>query len=221
MYYICITSGNSFILQQPISQQRSTKMKNQYLSSAKQISIMAMTAALYATFFFLSYTVTMPNFTLLYLPIILLGIFPIWFGWSGLAGSLIGAFIGGVFVEALPLHIAWAESVTALIIFGLNWILIPKSATAAKSAKSLIYLAIIYAVTLFIGTSYILWQLSYLGVFPIEIAQAFLLPTFTLNLPIVIITCPALLRAISPKLKTWGIYSGSFSEWRKQKTASL
>lgn len=185
---------------------------------AKQVSIMAMSAALYAIFFSLSYTVTMPNFTLLYLPIILLGVFPLWFGWSGLAGSLIGAFIGGVFVEGLPLHIAWAESVTALIIFGLNWILIPKSAAEAKTKKSLIYISSIYALTLFAGTSYILWQLSYLGVFPLSIAQAFLLPTFMLNLPIVIITCPALIRAISPKLRNWGIYSGTFNEWRKQKS---
>jgi hypothetical protein len=161
----------------------------------------------------------MPNFTLLYLPIILLGVFPIWFGWSGLAGCLIGAYIGGVFVEALPLHFAWAESVTALIIFGLNWILTPKIATEAKTKKSLIILSSIYALTLFIGTSYILWQLSYLGVFPLSVAEAFLLPTFALNLPIVIITCPALIRVISPKLKNWGIYVGSFTEWRKQKTA--
>jgi hypothetical protein len=195
--------------------------KPRNLTGAKQVSIMAMTAALYAVFFTLSYSVTMPNFTLLYLPIILLGVFPIWFGWSGLAGSLIGAYIGGVLVEGLPLHFAVAESVTALIIFGLNWLLIPRSATEAKTAKSFIYLAIIYAVTLLVGTSYILWQLSYFGVFPVSIAQAFLLPTFAINLPIVIITCPALIRAITPKLKAWGIYSGSFTEWRKQKTTPL
>ena len=187
------------------------------LTGAKQVSIMAMTAALYAVFFTLSYSVTMPNFTLLYLPIILLGVFPIWFGWSGLAGCLIGAYIGGVFVEGLPLHFAVAESVCALIIFGLNWLLIPKSATQLKSLKSFIIIAIIYAVTLFIGTSYILWQLSFFGVFPVSIAQAFLLPTFAINLPIVIITCPALIKAITPKLKAWGVYSGSFREWRSQK----
>jgi hypothetical protein len=194
-------------------------MTKRNIASAKQVSIMAMSAALYAIFFLLSYSIAMPNFTLLYLPIILLGVFPIWFGWSGLAGCLIGAYIGGVFVEGLPLHFAWAESVTALIIFSLNWILTPKSATEAKTKKSLIILSSIYALTLFIGTSYILWQLSYLGVFPLSVAEAFLLPTFALNLPIVIITCPALIRAISPKLKNWGIYVGSFTEWRKQKTA--
>jgi len=193
-------------------------MKSFSISKTKQVSIMAMSAALYAIFFFLSYSITMPNFTLLYLPIILLGVFPIWFGWSGLVGSLIGAYIGGVFVEALPLHFAWAESVTALIIFGLNWILISKSGAEAKTKINLIYLSIIYALTLFIGTSYILWQLSYLGVFPLSVAGAFLLPTFALNLPIVIITCPALIRAISPKLRNWGIYSGTFTEWRRRKT---
>jgi len=193
----------------------------QRLTGAKQVSIMAMTAALYAVFFTLSYSVAMPNFTLLYLPIILLGVFPIWFGWGGLAGCLIGAYIGGVFVEGLPLHFAVAESVCALIIFGLNWLLIPKSATQLKSLTSFIILAIIYALTLFIGTSYILWQLSFFGVFPVSIAQAFLLPTFAINVPIVIITCPALIKAISPKLKAWGVYSGSFMEWRSQKTTPL
>ncbi len=182
-------------------------------SKAKAASIMAMSAALYAVFFFLSYSVTMPSFTLLYLPIILLGVFPLWFGWSGLAGCLIGAYIGGVFVEGLPLHFAWAESVTALLIFGLNWILIPKSGAVAKSTKSLILLSAVYALTLLAGTVYVLWQLSVLGVFPWSVGEAFLLPTYALNLPIVIITCPALIRAVSPKLRSWGIYSGNLREW--------
>jgi hypothetical protein len=183
---------------------------------------MAMTAALYAVFFAISYSITIPNFTLLYLPIILLGVFPLWFGWSGLVGSLIGAYIGGVFVEGLPLHFAFAESVCALIIFGLNWLLMPRSASDAKSPKSIAIISVIYAVTLLAGTSYILWQLSYFGVFPIEVAQLALPPTYALNLPIVIITCTALIRAISPRLKSWGIYSGSFSEWRQnRKTTRL
>lgn len=192
-------------------------MTMQKSSKAKGVSIMAMTAALYAIFFFISYSVAMPNFTLLYLPIILLGVFPLWFGWSGLVGSLIGAYIGGVFVEGLPLHFALAESVTALLIFGLNWILIPKSAAEARSKKSLILLSSVYTLTLFLGTSYILWQLSVLGVFPMSVAEAFLLPTFAINLPIVLVTCPALIRAISPKLRTWGIYSGNFREWRSKR----
>ncbi len=78
-------------------------------SKAKQASTIAVTAALYATFFLLSFSIAVPNFTLLYLPIILLGVFPLWFGWSGLVGSMIGAFMGGVYVEALPLHLAWLK----------------------------------------------------------------------------------------------------------------
>ena len=182
-------------------------------SKAKSVAIMAMTAALYAIFFFLSYSVTMPNFTLLYLPIILLGVFPLWFGKSGLIGCMIGAFIGGVYVESLLPQAAWAESVVALLIYSLNWVLISKSAAQAKSTKGIIMLAGVYALTLFVGTSYILWQLSVLGIFPMNIAEAFLLPTFALNLPIILLTCPAMLRAISPKLKNWGIYAGSLSEW--------
>ena len=76
-------------------------MMIQKQSSAKRASIIAVTASLYTVFFFLSYSITLPNFTLLYLPIILLGVFPIWFGWSGLVGSMIGGFIGGAFVEGL------------------------------------------------------------------------------------------------------------------------
>ena len=68
-------------------------------SKSKQVSIMAMTAALFAIFFYLSKLVALPTFTFLYLPIILLGIFPVWFGWSGLIGTMIGAYIGGIYVE--------------------------------------------------------------------------------------------------------------------------
>lgn len=196
------------------------KMAIMKTGRAKVASIMAMSAALYAVFFFLSYSITLPNFTLLYLPIILLGVFPIWFGWSGLVGGLIGAYIGGVFVEGLPLHFAWAESVTALLIFSLNWVLIPKSATEARSKRSLVILSIVYAFTLFVGTTYVLWQLSALGVFQWSMAEAFLLPTFALNLPIVVITCPALIRAISPKLRSWGVYSGNLTDWLRKRNGT-
>jgi hypothetical protein len=189
-------------------------------SKAKQASITAMTAALYAILFLLSYIIAVPNFTVLYLPIILLGVFPLWFGWSGLVGSMIGAFIGGVYVEGLPLYLAWIEITTAFIIYGLNWLLIPKTAAEAKTKKGLIILSSIYALSLFAGTSAILWQFVAVGLFPAELAWAFLLPTFGLNLPIVLITCPALIRAVSPKLKIWGMYSGNFAEWRSLRAKS-
>jgi hypothetical protein len=186
-------------------------------SKAKQASILAMSAALYAIFFFLSYSVTLPNFTLLYLPIILLGIFPMWFGWNGLVGSMIGAFIGGAFVEGLG-FLGVFESVVALIIYVLNWTLMPKNAAEKGEKKSLIPLLGVYALTLFIGSSYILWQYTVLPqLFSTTQALAILVPTFAVNLPIVCITCPALLRAISPKLRTWGIYSGNFREWRSKR----
>jgi len=179
-----------------------------------------MTAALYAVFFFLSYMIAIPRFTVLYLPIILLGVFPLWFGWSGLVGSMIGAFIGGVYVEGLPFYLAWVEITTAVVIYGLNWLLIPKVAAEPKTKKGLVILSSIYALSLFVGTSVILWQFATVGLIPTETAWIFLLPTFALNLPIVLIACPALIRAVSPKLKTWGLYSGNFADWRRLRTKS-
>jgi uncharacterized membrane protein len=190
-------------------------------SKAKQYSIMAMTAALFAIFFWLSKIVALPNFTFLYLPIILLGIFPLWFGWSGLVGSMIGALIGAIYIENLPFYLAWVEITTAFIIYGLNWLLIPKAAAEPKTKKGLVMLSSIYSLSLFIGTCVIIWQFIIVGLFPnAGLAWAFLLPTFGLNLPIVLIICPALIRAVSPKLKTWGLYSGSFAEWRSFRTKS-
>jgi len=181
-----------------------------------------MVAAIYAILFFGSAPGMLPGFTLLYLPVILLGVFPLWFGWSGLAGSMIGAFIGGVYVEGVPPYAAWVESITALIIFGLNWLLVPRSAVDVKSKRNLLLLTVIYAITLFIGTTYILWQYTYLfniGVltFPVLGGFAFgvvLAATFSLNFAIQIAVCPALLRAVTPRLKNWGVYSGTFAEWR-------
>ena len=195
-------------------------MNMQKQSSAKHASIIATTAALYTIFFFLSYSVTLPNFTLLYLPIILLGVFPIWFGWSGLAGAMIGAFIGGAFVEGLG-FLGVFESVVALIIYLINWTLMPKKAAEDGKRKSLITLLGVYALSLFVGTSYILWQYTILPqLFTATEAQVILVPTFALNLPIVLITCPALIRAISPKLRTWGMYCGNFAEWRSLRAKS-
>ena len=189
-------------------------------SSAKRASIIATTAALYTIFFFLSYSVTLPRFTLLYLPIVLLGVFPIWFGWSGLAGAMIGAFIGGAFVEGLG-FLGVFESVVALIIYLINWTLMPKKAAEDGKRKSLITLLGVYALSLFVGTSYILWQYTILPqLFTATEAEVILVPTFALNLPIVLITCPALIRAISPKLRTWGMYCGNFKEWKNLRAKS-
>jgi hypothetical protein len=184
-------------------------------STAKQVSIIAMTAALFAIFFQLSHIVALPNFTFLYLPIILLGVIPIWFGWSGLIGTIIGAYVGGIYVEALPPHLAWVEITTAIIIFAINWFLTPKIAAQANSKKGLAILGSIYALSLFIGTVAILWQFILVGMFTPEFAWPFLPWTFALNLPFVLIASPALLRTISPRLKNWGMYSGSF--WERQK----
>jgi hypothetical protein len=185
-------------------------------SKAKQVSIMAVTAALFSVFFFLSYTIALPHFTLLYLPIILLGVFPLWFGWPGLVGCMIGAFIGGVYIEQLPLYIAWVESATTLIIYGLNWFLIPKKAVEQRTKRNLLFLAVVYAVTLFVGTGYILWQYSFLGipVFAGLPPEVVLFATYGLNLAIQLAVCPVLLCTLSPKLRNWGIYSGNFREWR-------
>ncbi len=194
-----------------------TFMVQQNQSKAKQVSIMAMVAALFAIFFYLSKLVALPSFTFLYLPIILLGVIPIWFGWPGLVGSMIGAYIGGVYVEALPLHLAWVEVTTVLVIYGLNWLLTPRIAADAKTKKGLVLLGSVYALTLLIGTVVILWQFVLVGLFPAELAWPLLPGVFVLNLPIVLIACPALIRAISPRLRTWGVYSGSFADWRARR----
>ncbi len=191
------------------------------ISKAKQVSLMATTAALFSVFFFLSYTVSLPHFTLLYLPIILLGVFPLWFGWSGLAGCMIGAFIGGVYIEQLPLYIAWVESATVLIIYGLNWLLTPQRITEQRTKRDLFLLSAVYALSLFVGTGYILWQYSALGIpvfagLPVEVV---LFATYGLNLAIQLAICPVLLRTLSPKLTNWGLYSGNFRQWRSRTTA--
>jgi hypothetical protein len=189
---------------------------------------MAIVAALYAILFFGSAPGMLPGFTVLYLPAILLGVLPLWFGWYGLAGSMIGAFIGGVYVEAVPPYAAWVESIAALIIFTINWLLIPQNVANLKSKRNLLILIAVYALSLFIGTAYILWQYMYLfnvGILGFSLIGDFtfgvvLVATFALNFVVQILVCPALLRTITPRLKSWGVYTGTFAEWRKRKKAA-
>jgi hypothetical protein len=192
-------------------------------SKAKQVAITAMVAAMYAILFYGSAPGMLPGFTLLYLPVILLGVFPLWFGWSGLAGCMIGAFIGGVYVEQVAPYAAWVESITALIIFGLNWILIPRNAVENRTKRNLILLMAVYALSLFVGTAYILWQYTYLfsiGILAFNILAGFsfgivLAATYGLNLVIQLVVCPVLLRTVTPRLKSWGVYSVSFINIRR------
>lgn len=189
------------------------------LSSARAASIVAMSAALYAVFFFLSSLAGVPSFVVLYLPIILLGVFPVWFGLSGLVGGMIGAVVGGVFVEGLGAF-AWIEAVTTLVIYVLNWVLMPRDAVEGKM-KKLVLLLGVYASTLFVGTTYVLWQLAVVGIFPMDYALFILLPpTFALNYVIMAVVCPVLLRSVSPRLKAWGVYVGNFWEWRRKRASA-
>jgi len=196
-------------------------------SKAKKVAITAMVAAIYAMLFYGSAPGMLPGFTLLYLPVILLGVLPVWFGWYGLAGSMIGAFIGGAYIEGVS-YAAWVESVTALVIFGLNWLLVPKNTENLKSKRNLVLLVAIYALSLFIGTAYILWQYMFLfsiGMLPFSVIGGFsfgvvLIATFSLNFVIQIVVCPGLLRTVTPRLKNWGVYSGTFSEWRSLRAKS-
>ncbi len=187
------------------------------LSSAKAASVVAISAALYAVFFGLSYVVPSPSpsFVILYLPVILLGVIPVWFGLPGLVGSVIGAVIGGVFVENLA-FLAWIEAITTTIIYVLNWVLMPKE-TEKRSGKNLVALLAIYAFTLFLGTGYILWQFTVLGLFAPEVAVVVLLPTFAINYLIEIIICPGLLQVLSTRLRSSGMYVGNFWEWRQRR----
>jgi hypothetical protein len=133
---------------------------------------------------------------------------------GGLVGSMIGAFIGGAFVEGLGFT-GVIESVTAFIIYSLNWILIPEKATVLKTKRNLLLLLAVYAVSLSVGTGYIFWQYAILGVLEARTAELFFLPTFGLNLAIQWVICPVLIKRLSPKLKSLGIYSDSFREWRR------
>jgi hypothetical protein len=133
---------------------------------------------------------------------------------------MIGGFIGGAFVEGLG-FLGIFESVVALIIYMINWILIPQKAAEDGKRKSLLALLGVYSLSLLVGAGYILWQYTIVPqLFTVAEAQTILVPTFTLNLPIVLITCPALIRAISPKLRTWGMYCGNFWEWKKLQAKS-
>ncbi len=189
-------------------------MVRKALGTARNVSVIAISGALYAVFFFLSYLIAVPSFTILYLPIVLLGVFPVWFGLPGLLGSMIGAVIGGLFVENLGFF-AWIEIVTTLIIYGLNWVLMPSKVFEGSSRRKPFMLLGVYAATLFLGTSYILWQFTLVGLLPAEAALALLLPTFGLNYIIEVVVCPILLRTMSARLSNWGVYTGTFSEWRK------
>jgi hypothetical protein len=129
---------------------------------------------------------------------------------------MIGAVMGGLFVENLG-FLAWIELVTTLMIYSLNWFLMPSKPAENGSRRRLASLLGVYAVTLFVGTSYILWQFIAVGLLPVDAALVLLLPTFALNYVIEIVVCPILLKTLSSRMRNWGVYAGNFWEWRSHK----
>lgn len=180
--------------------------------TAKQVATMAITAALFTIFFYLSGMIAVPKFTFLYLPIVLLWILPLWFGWSGLVGSMIGGVMGGILVEGLG-PFAWIEATTVFMIYSLNWLLLPKQ--ASNSWRWIVPLIGVYALTLFLGTLAILWQLTaVVGAFPQEVAIAYIAPVFGLNFLIEAILCPIIVRSLSPKMQSWGFSTSTIKPLR-------
>jgi hypothetical protein len=133
---------------------------------------------------------------------------------------MIGAVVGGLVVENLGFF-AWIELVTTLIIYSLNWVLMPRDSGEWWKVKRNVLLLGVYALTLFVGTSYVLWQFALVGLFPSDVVLVFLVPTFLLNYVIEAAVCPVLLRTLTPKLRAWGLYSGNFWEWRQRRKPRL
>ncbi len=113
------------------------EMMMQKQSKAKQVSIMAMIAALYAIFFYgILSKICYQDFTLLYLPVILLGVFPLWFGWSGLAGCYDWRFYwrrlrrGGTSLCCMG-----RNQLPPNYLHGLNWLLMPQERCRRKDKK--------------------------------------------------------------------------------------
>jgi hypothetical protein len=128
---------------------------------------------------------------------------------------MIGAVIGGLFVENLG-FLAWIELVTTLVIYVLNWVLMPRNSGEWFEVKRNVLLLGVYALTLFVGTSYILWQFTLVDLIPVDVAWVLLVPTFALNYVIEAMVCPILLRTMSARLRNWGVYAGNFWEWRER-----
>lgn len=178
-----------------------------------------MSAALY---FILNYMSSFqnPNFAILYLPIILFGVFPFWFGWGGLAGCMIGALMAGIFLMDAG-FLSILESITVLIMYGLIWFLAPQKATG-RGKKNMSCLICVYMVSLFLGTSFH-WLIfaSFVSFFTLEWTLTLIFFSFVLNIAIEIAICPVLLRTVSPRVRRLGIYSGTFSEWRNRRKVQL
>ncbi len=75
----------------------------------------------------------------------------------------------------------------------------------------------IYALALFLGTGYILSQLTLLSLFTADVAFVVLLPTFAINYLIEVLICPALLKTMSLKLRNSGVYVGNYWEWLERR----
>jgi membrane-associated HD superfamily phosphohydrolase len=130
---------------------------------------------------------------------------------------MIGGFVGGAFSEGLGV-LGIFESVVALLIYMINWVFIPKKAAEDGNKTRIAALLGLYTVSLLVGTAYIVWQYTvFPALFPPESWLTITLTTFALNIPIVLIACPALIKAISPKMRIWGLYVGNFAEWRSSR----
>ena len=183
-------------------------------TTAKQSSIMALSAALYFVLLFInSY---LPANILVHIPIFLLGVLPLWFGWSGLVGCMIGYWVSGLYFVGIGPFII-LEPFTVPIGYGLVWLLAPKN-VADLNKKKLCYLACVYAVSLLLGGLYHAFlYASFITYSTMELALVLLFTSFILNFAVVMTVCPVLIRTLTPRLAGWGIHPSSFRELRSRK----
>ena len=128
----------------------------------------------------------------------------------GLVGSIIGAAVGGLFVES-PGFAAWIKALNTFMIYTLNWALIPQD-SAKKGGKNVVLLLIVYKLTLFLGT------VSFCGSLPLSESSLWKLlfssipPTFSGNFAIDAVLCPLLQPIASLKLKAFCLSVGNYWE---------
>jgi hypothetical protein len=181
----------------------------QFSFSSKNTMVIAISAALFVCLEYLSGLSPLRIIT--FLPIVILGVLPFWFGWSGLVGSMIGCLAGGFFMGITPFTLL--EVFTVLIIYGLNWLLVPRVSDITKNRAKKLFFA--YATSLFLGSIYH-WITFAFFFSPLSLQWYFylLFVSLFLNLTIEIAICPILAKRLNGWLKYWGITPSNFSEWR-------
>jgi len=185
------------------------------VATVRDIVLIAVGGALWLALSILTAVFTaFPGFFLVSLPILLSGIYSVWFGKKGIIMGVLGLLLQDVQKGITPI-VAWGDYVgVAFVVMTLLWLLLPAGYAELKTAKQIgVYYGLLIPL-MFVGFFIVILGFTIMGIIPGPAFTAVYLGVMLGTGSVQVVADFVLLRSLTPFIKRSGLYSGTRADQR-------